>query len=118
MPRSGVPRRNGGRLVGPEVKHAHSGQTRAERREDRLEHRQVLPLGRPVRSIHERELCAQQPDALRASAQASLHLGGARNIHQHRDRVPVTGTRRLLAFGVITGQRTLARLSSARPQLA
>ena len=71
-PRGGVPAQERRRLVGAEVEHPHGRGAAGERGEHGRQRGAVGGLGGPVGRVEERELGAQQADALGARAQAGL----------------------------------------------
>ena len=90
-------RRNGGDLSAPKSSTRTTTGRLPEPGEDRRQQPGVLLLGRPVAGVQERQLGAQQPDALGAGAQTDGQLVGAGHVGQHGDPRAVSGDGRLVA---------------------
>ena len=90
------------RLVGAEVERAHRGHAAGERREHRRERGRMVVLRRPRPHVEERELRAQQADALGAQLEPGRHLRRSRRVAEqpHRPAVDRHGRQRTLRRSV------------------
>ena len=86
-------------LVGAEVEHAHRGGSPGETGEHGRERGAVLRLGRPLGGLEERELGAQEADALGAGGEPGVELGARRGVDEHADAVAVARDRGQRAVG-------------------
>ena len=89
------------RLVAAEVERPHGRDAVAERLEHGPQHERVLLLGRPRVRFEERELAAQEADALGAGVERGHHLGRGAGVREQADRAAVGGAGRLAPLAAV-----------------